>query len=73
MPYPTPQFAPLTIDTLLLSRKSAARLGKATKDIVERGWYSMGEKYAIYGVHFARACAHRHAPRPPCPIPYGGV
>ena len=39
LPYPTPQFAPLTIDTLLLSRKSAARLGKATKDIVARGWY----------------------------------
>jgi uncharacterized protein (TIGR02452 family) len=39
MPYPTPQFAPLTRDALLLSRKSAARLGRATKDIVERGWY----------------------------------
>jgi hypothetical protein len=27
------------MDALLLSRKSAARLGRATKDIVERGWY----------------------------------
>lgn len=39
MPYPTPQFAPLTMDALLLSSESGMRLGRATHDIVARGWY----------------------------------
>lgn len=39
MSYPTPQFAPLTMDALLLSVESAMRLGRASHDIVARGWY----------------------------------
>lgn len=55
-PYPTPQFDRLIMDTLLLSRKSAARLGKATKDIVERGWY-FNESEQLVDIAAARDAA----------------